>query len=334
MAARTLLDMMRYRKDFFEAGVISYLIDECNIIEKIPWKTLGTTAIGHRRSNAVNTVGFRSRGERFGAVSQRTYEEVTDATYPMGAEIEVDKTDFRDKRLPENPLVTATKEAMEDVGWTFRNHFLNGDQATEPKGFDGVLVRLNNLAASQRVYAQDSSNDLDIRVTATVTDAVARQVLNRIDETVAALDGYQADIALTSRDVILALKRVMRQLNYNVSPLVPAADPGTGRRTSAQRPSKPNLVYEGVSFYDLGVQADQSTNIVGTETIGGQATTPIFFLKLGDSYLTGIQQYEIEVSETQLDPSDMVTYRTTVDWPVGLHHVHPKFGARLSGLFV
>ena len=332
MAARTLLSVMRDRSDPFEAGVISTFLDSCDISKILPMKTIGRTQIGHRRSNSVSTVGFRSRGERFGGVTERSYDEIQDATYPLGAEIDVDITDMRDKSLTENPMVKATREAMEDMSYTFRNHFINGDQATEPDGFEGLIVRLQNLASSQLVYALDNSNELDVSK-AGISTTTARQFLDAWDDAQDACDGHKADICLTTSGGIRALKRSLRILNQyrDVAPDAPHTDAGNRRQSSADPLAGANFVYDNVRVYDMGYKADQTNTIIGTESFSGATCTPFFLLKLGDpKYLYGIEQYAIEVSDTKL-LDDNVTYRTTVDWPVGLHHVHPRFGVKLMG---
>lgn len=338
MAARTLLSVMRDRTDPMEAGVISTFLDSCDIAKVISFTTLGRTEIGHRRSNSVSTVGFRRRGERFGAVTERSYDEVTDATYPMGAEIDVDITDMRDKSLPENPMVRATREAMEDMSWTFRNHFMNGDQATEPDGFEGLIVRLQNLSqTTQLVYALDSSTELDISK-ANITATTARQMLDALDDAKDSLDGHGGGkvVVLTTAAAIRAIKRCLRELNLyrDVAPNSPATDAGNIRDTSATPMTGSNFDYDGMAFYDMGVKADQSTQIVATESFSGATCTPFYLARLGEpKYLYGIQQYEIEVSDTNL-LDDNVTFRTTVDWPTGLHHSHPRFGTKLKGAVV
>lgn len=335
MAARTLLSVMRDRSDPFEAGMIYTFLDSCDVSKILPMVTINRTQIGHRRSNSASTVGFRARGERFGGVTERSYDEVQDATYPIGAEIDVDITDMRDKSLTENPMVKATREAMEDMSFTFRNHFINGDQATEPDGFEGLIVRLQNLASSQTVYALDSSNELDISK-ANITSTTARQFLDAWDDAQDACDGHKADVVFTTSSGIRAIKRCLRILNLyrDVAPETPRTDAGNRRQSSADPLMGANFVWDNVRIYDMGYKADQTNTIIATESFSGATCTPFYFTKLGSpKYLYGIQQYEIEISDTNL-LDDNVTYRTTVDWPVGLHHVHPRFGVKLKGAVV
>ncbi len=338
MSARTLIDVSRDRQDPFEKGMILTFADSHDIMKTLPFRTLGRVEIGHRRTNSASTVGFRSRGERYGGVAKRGYDEVIDATYAMGAEIDVDKRDLKDKGLSENPMVKAVREAMEDLSWTFRYHFVNGDQASEPDGFDGLIVRHANMASSQTTYAIASNDHLDMSRGANTgagpTLADSQTLLDAIDDTIATLDGGKADIALTTRAAIRGIKRAMRRASiYKDTDISePMTDDGRQRRSFSERNLNPGLVYAGVKFYDMGVAADQTTQIIDDETVDSVSCDPIFFLKIGeDGYLHGIEQYAIDVSPTML-LDDGVTYRTVVDWPCGLHHVHPKSIAKMTGV--
>ena len=68
-------------------------------------------------------------------------------------------------------------------------------------------------------------------------------------------------------------------------------------------------------------------NTGGTALTGG-ARTSIYAVKFGKDKFAGIQEYGLEVTDKgELD--DGVTYRTVVDWPVGLYVAHPRSVARL-----
>jgi hypothetical protein len=335
---RTLVDVARDRTDPFEAGIISTFLERCDAAKVAPIQTIGTTAIGHRRSNSAGEVGFRKRGEGFTGVARRTYDEVVDATYSMGCEIEVDTRDLKDKGLSENPMVKATREGVEDMTYTFNHWFFNGDQAVDEDGFDGMKVRHANLASSQTTYAIDSSTALDMTRLAnsnagpTVGDC--ENFLDAIDDTIETLDGRSADVCFTDAAGIRAIKRAERRLSIykDTPPSEPLTDSGMKQRTSATPISRSVYTYAGVNFINLGYRADQTTHIVGTETIGGKATTPFYFVKLGKPYFWCIEQFPIDIGETFLK-DDGVTMKTVVEWPVGEHTVHPRWGAKLAGVY-
>ena len=331
--ALTLIDSNRERKDDFSKGVVETFVQECDILKKLPIATIGTVETSSRRTNSLPTVGWRARGETPGAVSGGAHDIVSDAVYSMAGQIDIDKTDYMDKALAENPLTSRTREAVKGMSWTFNNAFINGDHATDADMYEGIKVRIANLASAMTTYASTSTAELDVRQSAAPTNAVMFQWLDRMDDAIYSLDGHSADVILTHADMIKAINSAKRRLGINKDNKE-VTEPHLGgsnkRRTSAQPQSKPVADWNGVPMYDMGLAADQSTDIIATELVNAVATRPIYFLKLGEPYLTGIQQYPLDVTKPE-KLNDGVTYRVTVDWPVGLKDVHPKFGHVVKG---
>lgn len=324
--------------DMAGASVVSLIIQECDIASLIPWKTTGTLAIKDRTTNSIPTVGFRQgRGTSFGSISGVGYGQAIDEVFQMGAQIDIEKIDVRDKEAPDI-LGERTKLAVKGMAWTFNDYFVNGDHATDPHGFEGIKVRLANMPSGQIVYGNSSTVHLDVRAAGSPSDATLYTFLDKIDEAIDALDGHSGDIAVTSSDFIATLRSVLRRLGkYTEKPVDgPNYTGNVSRRTSADKPGSPVLIYpedKGIKWYDLGFKSDQTTRVVGTDTVDSQACRPVFFLKLGYPYLEGLQMYPIEVGEPKLT-EDQLSYRVTVDWPVGLHHVHNKGISKLAGVRV
>lgn len=337
--ALTLLDVQRLKKDEYEAGVIETFVQECDISKKLPIETIGTLEVKSRRTNSIPTVGFRKRGEAFGAVKGGGHDTIADSVFAMGGTIDIDKTDMRDKAVITDPLTERTRETVQGMAWTFNDAFINGDHGTDEDSFEGMKVRMATLPAAQTVYGDTSSAALDLAAAiAANTTATLQKYLDKLDEAVYACDGHSADVCLTDADGIKALKQVVRRLGLNkdnMEPLAPADGVGGSnkRQTGAVKNQKPVFRYNGVDFFDMGLKANQSDKIVGTETIGGVACRPYYFLKLGKPYFHGIQQYPMEVSKPYMLDNG-VTWRTVVDWPVGMRHVHKYSGAVLKGVKV
>ena len=93
-------------------------------------------------------------------------------------------------------------------------------------------------------------------------------------------------------------------------------------------------VYQGARLIDIGVKADQTTEIItNTETKGGGSyETSIYAVKFGIGEMTwGIQEYPLEVEDLGLLKTSPV-YRTMVDWPLGLATIDPRSVGRLYGI--
>lgn len=336
-----LIDVQRAKAekgDEYGAAVVEQFIQECDIAAMLPFKTLGTLEIKNRVTDSIPTVGFRQgRGQEFGTIAGGASSQVADAVYSLGAQIKMDKADVRDK-LAGDILGDRTQQAVKAMAWTFLDYFMNGDHATEPHGFEGVKVRLANMGTGQTVYGVDSTHELDVRASASPSDATLYEFLDKIDAAIDACDGHTADIAMTSNDFIATLRSVLRRLGKYTEATVnlPNFEGNIQRRTSAQKPSKPVLIYPehlGIKWYDLGYKANQSTKVIGTDTVNSVACRPVYFAKIGHPYLYGIQQYPMEIDGPNID-NDRVTHRVVVEWPVGLHHVHNKSLSKLTGIRV
>lgn len=332
--ALTLLDVARHKKDDFEKEVVETFAMECDISRKLPLETIGGLEVSARRTNSIPTVGFRRRGEGYGAVSGGGHDIVSDAVYAMGATIDIDKADMRDKNTIDDPMEVRTRDAIKAMTWKFNETFIAGDHGTDEDEFEGIKVRFANSPSAQVIYGTSSSTALDvIAAIEASTTATLQTFIDRIDTAIYACDGHTADVCLTNADGIKAIKASLRRLNINKD-VEPTKDPTHGsnqRRSSKTWDNRPVWKYNGVDFFDMGEDHDQDgTAIIGTDTVGGAACRPFYFLKLGMPYIGGIQQYAMEVSKTYMLP-DGVTWRTVIDWPVGLRHVHKKFGSVLKG---
>ena len=332
--ALTLVDSARHKKDEYTDGVVETFQMECDLSRKLPVVTIGTTEVHTKRTNSIPTVGFRRRGEAFGSVSSGGFDEISDATFPMGATIDIDKTDMLDKAPVLDVMSERTQRAVKGMAWTFNDAAINGDHGTDADSFEGLKVRLATLAASQIVYGVSSAAELEARP-GTATTANAQALLNKLDETIYQLDGHKADVCLTYNDGIRAIKSALRLLGINTAQdhTQPYTKGSNSRQSGAQFDQKPVFNYDGVDFFDMGYKTDMATSIVATETVNALACRPFFFVKLGEPYLHAIQQYPMDVGKPYKMP-DGVTYRTVIDWPIGLRHVHPKFAAKLAGVRV
>lgn len=338
--AITLFDMLRLKEDEYEQGVVETFIMESDIGKTLSFETIDTVQINTRRLNSLPSVTFRQRGQRY-SQGNVGIEHVSDAVYPLGAEISIDKVDLRDKSPFQDPLTFHTQAHVKSMAYKFNDYFVNGDHATDPNGFEGIKTRIANyLASTQTLYANTSSAVLDVRAATlgaaalSTAQSTAYQFLEALDRAQYALDGHKADLCITNSDGIRALKNCLRYANAYVDPASTISTDFNERATSAKPPSKAAFVWGECTYVDAGVKVDQTTTIVATDSsVASTACRPFYFVRLGDPYIQGIQEYPMEVSQSfQLD--DGVTFRVVIDWPVGIRHVHPRSAAQLLGVQV
>ena len=331
--AITLLEIARQKKDSFERETVWNVAQESDPLKLLPVETIGRLEVSARRTNSIATVGFRKRGEAFGAVSGGGSDVVTDAIYHMGATIDIDISDLRDKSLTVNPLAERAKDASKAMAWKFNETFIQGDQAVDEDTFEGLKVRLATKPSSQKIYANDSTTAVDLSAAiAANTTATMQTFFDKVDEALYALDGHSADMILTTDQMIAKWNAARRRLNLykDVDPELPAAIGSNVRRTSGQVVNSPVMKYRGIPVYDLGLDHGQTDRIIATETFTADAATPIYFVKVGYPYLRVIQQYAMEVGKPFM-LQDGVTWRQVIQWPVGMQDVHTKGLSKLAG---
>lgn len=326
---------MRAKKTDYEKGVVDTLMKEANLMSLIPIETIGTMEVTTRRRNSVPTLNWRQRGQAYGSVPGATYDTITDSVFAVGGTVDIDKVDLKDKNLLEDPMSTRTKEVTDAMAWTLNDIILNGDHGVNPDAPEGIKTRLATLPTTQIIYGNSSSAELDVRISASPTTATMQQFLDKIDEARYACDGHDCDVVLTDASFIRNLKAVLRRLNLykNEKPTEPFVKPSGVRSTGSEWYNKSVFEWDGIKFFDMGLNAAQTSTVVTTDTVNSVACMPAYFVKLGGDYLKLIQEYALDISKPFM-LNDGVTWRTVIDWPVGIRHVHPRTMSVLRGVRV
>lgn len=331
-----MYDIQKLKKSNYEQGVVEMFIRESDVSKVVPLMDVDTMQVTTRRMSSLPAVTWRQRGQRFSDGGQPGFEVVTDTLYNLGAEINIDEADLKDKGpFIENPVAWNTKYKTKAMVYEFQDKFLNGDHASDANAFEGLKVRIGNLASSQTIYGDGSTTaaTVDIRP-ATVTTALAYQFLNAVEAAKYACDGHSADVCFTDALNIRYMKNALRIIGQYVNQ---PATPNSGindRKTSNDVGSNNVFEWDGVKYIDMGVKADQATKIIADETVNAVTTCkPMYFVKLGGDYLSVIQNGALDVKEP-VDTGDRVTFRGALSWYVGLRHVHNRFGVKLTGIRV
>jgi hypothetical protein len=329
--ALTIYDIQKLKETNYEKGIVETFIRESDLLKVIPIETVNTLQVNTRRMNSLPEVTWRSRGERFSDGGQPGWEVVTDSLFNIGAEINIDEADLLDKGpYIVNPVQFNTQAKVKAIAYDLQDKIINGDHAVDPKSFEGLKVRVGNLASSQTIYAVSASAELDVRPSS-VTTATAYAWLNKIEEAQYALDGHKADVCLTDADFIRALKNALRVIGQYVNaPGMPTTSVNQRETSNTVGNSKGIFEWDGVRYIDVGVKADQTTKIVANDTINSVACRPAYFVKLGGDYFKLLQMGGMDIVPPK-ETDDLVTYRGKISWYIGTTHVHNRFASVLKG---
>mgnify|MGYP001373322634 CR=1 FL=1 len=319
--ALTLADYIASPKPLV-SSVAKILRAESRIMDVLPFKDIGAMSAEAWREGSMPAVSWRNIGADHGSVLATKPDKVTEQVYSIGNEIIVDKMYARDNstRLVD-PMTYQTQMITKAIARNFSNIVINGLE-TDLSNPVGLWHRtLYDLPSTQRINA-----NVDISPDKSGLAAEIQTFIDKLDELLYAVNdtldlGGNGVYLLCNDTTLFRVNSIFRQ-----SGLVSHTQDILGRMW---------MEYKGAKFIDMGLKYDESTKIIGNVESGtaltGGAATSIYAIKVGPEHFTGIQEYGLEVSDFEL-MDDKVTYKSVIDWAVGLALVHPRSAARLYGI--
>lgn len=319
--AWTLAEMSKIETDTLRKSVIDGLLLNSNLLELVPWETIGTLATTVVRYKDLPSFGYRKVNEGF-SESTGTFEQKVENISLGGLDIDTDKAIARAKNTIADARAVQQTMALKSAAYQFNWKFIAGNPTADPEEFKGLRLRVDDLNTEGYTDQFIQSSDTDTGIL--FSKAASEQFINDLDKLIYAIDGHDADFLLMNKKMLLATRAALRKAE-----LLDKTTDQFGRKID---------MYGNTRMIDIGVRADQTTEIIlNTETTagvptGGTECTSIYAVKFGIGDETwGIQEYPLEVvdlGELQTAPK----YRTRIDWPHGLATVGVRSIARLYGI--
>lgn len=318
--AWTLAELSKIETEPLRKSVIDTFLMESDVIQFVPWETTGTLATTIVRMQDLPSIGFRKINEGY-AATMGHFEQKTENISLMGCYMDCDKAIARAKNTIADARAIAQVMAMKATSYKFNDKFINGDPVTDPEEFKGIQKRVDGVYnegyTEQYINNAGTSGDGIL-----LTDAESYNFLNKLDQLIYSIKGHQPDMLLMNKKMLLALRSLLRKTK-----LLDNSKDMFDRRVD---------MYSGCRLVDIGVKADQTTEIItSTETLedaGAAESTSIYAVKFGiGELLWGIQEYPLEVEDKGLLEATPV-YRTELDWPLGLALADPRAVGRLYGI--
>jgi len=315
----TLLEMSKIEHDTLRKSVMDTLLMESNIMEILPWETIGALATTLVRMGTLPSVGFRKINEGY-AKGTGTLEQKVENISLLGGFFDTDKAIVRAQNTMVNARAITQVMQVKALAYKFNDRFINGNPETDPEEFKGMEQRVDDAVADgftgQEIDVAGGSATEGILN----SSAISHNFLNKIDQAMYQIKGHNPAYGLMNHHVLLAIKALMRK-----EELLDKTKDSFDRLID---------VYGQTRFIDIGVKADQTTEILPlTEAKGGGTTeTSIYFAKFAiGEFLWGIQEYPMEIEDKGLLESAPI-YRTEMDWPLGLAVADPYSISRLFGI--
>mgnify|MGYP001604639782 CR=1 FL=1 len=318
--AWTLAELAKIETDTLRKSVMDTLLMESDVMQLIPWETIGQLATTIIRIKDLPSVGFRLIGNAY-AESTGKFEQAVENISLLGGMIDTDKAIARAKNTIADARAIQQVMKVKAMAYSFNHKFIAGDPTTTPAEFKGLTKRIDQLNTDGYTtqYIDNAGTAGDGILLST---AERNNFLNKLDELIYSINGHSPAFLFMNKKCLLATRAVLRQEKY----------------LSQDKDQFGRIVdmYGTARLVDIGVQADQTTEIItNSETLedaGAAESTSIYAVKLGEGeFLWGIQQYPMEITDKGLLENG-ITYRTVVDWPLGLAMVDPRSMARLYAI--
>lgn len=308
--AYNLAQLAKIETEPLRKGVMENIVRDVKIAEVLPWENVSSLQSVAVRVRTLPTGGsFRKIGGTYTETTDGDLEQVWESVYIFGGEIKFDRIFDKVQNTIVDPKAQQLQMKLKSMSLDFNNYFINGDQATDPDGFEGVKKRISGMPSRQLIAAAASSTYAD----PTASVGAARYFLDKWEEAWYRANGGQVNAICMNEGLYLGFSQVLRYVNFGGGNLLDVTKDSFDRQV---------VTYRGVPFIDMGLKKDQSTEIIAnTENDAsgaGANCTSAYFLSFGQEQgLTGIQMGGIEtipLAETVDGPFSMVR----IEWPVGL----------------
>lgn len=321
----TLADYAAEPKELV-AGVAKVLREESKFMDILPFVDVGALSVKTVREGGMPNVSWRNIGADHGSVKATKPDEVTENAFSIGNEIIVDKVYMKDKSVRlYNPMTYQTQMVTKAISRNFTDKSINGLPGDKSNPV-GIWYRVkNDLSSSQNILA--GSGGLDISPDATGLAANGQALIDKLDQLLYAVtdnfDGGKGVYILTNDTLIMRINSIFRQSGQ--------------LQTNTDALGRKFIEYKGATFIDMGMKYDDATRIMGNvemadgSALTGGSCTAAYAIRVGKEYFTGWQEYALDVSEPELQ-ANKVTYKSVIDWMVGLAVSHPRSIARLYGI--
>ncbi len=314
--AYTLADFQKTAKDNLKKGVVDVFRRESDVMDLLSFENAGTLSVKLMRMKTLPTITPRNIGETY-TESKGITEPLEETVCLLGAYIDIPKELLEDKSSLVDQRALQTKMFTRSLAYKFNDMFINGDPTTNPKEMAGLWYRLTNDISGQAIDAAG----IDVSPDSSTLSASQSKLIRGIDELIHACDAHNCDALFMNSAMYLALMATIREKG-----LWACTKDSFGLDVPQFGPGGPRI-------YDIGYKADMTSLIIGNVEDGdgaltGGSATSIYAVKFGDEYLNGWQFKDIDVTDIGLLENG-VSFRTIIDWGVGLYFYNPRSIARL-----
>jgi hypothetical protein len=297
--ALTLVEASKlYAGDPLRSAIIELYARNSDILRVLPFENIEGNAMRYNREQTLPGIGFRGVNEAY-TESTGILNPITEPLLIAGGDLDVDKFIVDTMGMNQRSVHEAMKVKALALKWT--ETFIKGDQATEPREFDGLQVR---CTGGQLIAAGSTANGTPLS-------------LAKLDELIDSVENPQ--YLIMNKTMRRRLTQAAR--NYTVGGFITYDVDEFGMQV-AKYNDLPILIA------DEDNEGNQILPFTEAATSGTATATSIYCVSFGDGKLMGLQSGDMSVrdlGELQTKPC----YRTRVEWYNGIAVFHGKSASRL-----
>lgn len=298
--ALTLVEASKlYAGDPLRSAIIELYARSSDILQMLPFDDIQGNAYRYNREQTLPGIGFRGVNEAY-TESTGILNPITEPLVIAGGDLDVDKFILDTMGENQRSVHEAMKVKALALKWT--ETFIKGDQATEPREFDGLQVRCTgNQLISAGATAGGAA--LSLAMLDKLIDQVNDPQYLIMNKTMRRRLSAAARLTTVGGYITYTLDAFGRQVTrYNDLPILIADEDNEG---------------------------NQILPFTEAASSGGSTACSIYCVSFGEGKLTGLQNGGIDVrdlGEIQTKPC----MRTRVEWYNGIAVFHGKSAARLQ----
>lgn len=297
--ALTLIEAAKLETgDVIRSAIIELYAGSSDILRVLPFEDIAGNALKYNREGNLPGVGFRGVNEAYTA-STGVLNPMTEPLVIAGGDLDVDNFIIKTMGLGIRARHESMKVRALALAWTRK--FLKGDQASDPREFDGLQTR---IVGSQKIAAGATANGTPLS-------------LGKLDEAI--------DQTLNPTHLIMN-RSMSRKLT------VAARTSAVGGNISWDKDEFGRRVqmYNDLPIITVDLDGDGTAILPFTEAAssGTDTATSIYVVSLGADGVTGIQNGGMDVrdlGELQTAP----VWRTRVEWFTGIAAFNGRAATRL-----
>lgn len=298
----TLVEAAKRSQNPIQSAIIEMYARSSDIMMVLPFDNITGNALRYNREETLPGIGFRGVNEAY-TESTGVINPQTEPLVIAGGDLDVDTFILTTMGMGQRSVQESMKVKALALAWT--KQFIKGDSANDPRGYDGLQVR---LVGDQLFYAG-------------TTDGGDALSLTKLDELIDRVDNpTHLVMNKTMRRRLTAAAR-----SSSIGGFITWEVDAFGRKIAqyADLPiliaDKDNTDADILPFSEVGYTGSTAT------------ASSIYCVSLGDGKLKGIQNGDMDVrdlGELETKPA----MRTRVEWFNGIAVFHGRAAARLAGV--